>query len=209
MRPLTSPRSFFIRFLVLGGLAFATGCHSTGSAPPPPKLTDNEVKMILDQAEAAAAAQPSLLRVNDAGEKQTTRMHIYVVNTSARTIGRRSMEDAWFGSTSIANMKAYTAMSFSSSQNALTTRSIGALSQPGGPLWNIGNSNKGLFQPGLIEFPGGMPLYKQGVLVGGIGVSGDGVDEDEAVALAGAKGFEAPQAIRVDTVTKGAVPYVK
>jgi uncharacterized protein GlcG (DUF336 family) len=209
MRPLTSLRSCFIRILLLVGLALTTGCHSTGSSPPPPKLTDDDIKLILDQAEAAAKSQPSLLRVNAAGEKQTTRMNIYIVNRSGRTVGRRSMEDAWYGSVSIADMKAYTAMSFSSDQNALTTRTIGALSQPGGPLWNIGNSNKGMFQPGLIEFPGGVPLYKQGVLVGGIGVSGDGVEEDEAVALAGSKGFEAPETIRVDTVTKGGVPYVK
>ena len=84
-----------------------------------------------------------------------------------------------------------------------------ALSQPGGPLWQIGNSNRGMFQPGLIEFPGGLPLYKNGQLVGGIGVSGDGVDEDEAVALAGAAGFLAPEALRIDTVTSGSVPYIK
>ncbi len=189
--------------------AMLAGCQSTQSAPPRPKLTDADVKLILDQAEAGANTTPSLLRVNDAGVQQMTRMHIYIVNNNGRTIGRRSMSDAWYGSVSIANMKAYTAMSFSSDQNALTSRSIGALSQPGGPLWQIGNSNKGLFQPGLIEFPGGLPLYKDGVLVGGLGVSGDGVDQDEAVALAGSRGFEAPAAIRIDTVTKNAVPFVK
>jgi uncharacterized protein GlcG (DUF336 family) len=192
------------------------GCTSTQSSDPTwsskdskVKLTEVEIEAILDQAEAAANAQPSLLRVNAAGEKQTTRMHFIIVNRSGRTVGRRSMSDAWHGSLSIASAKAYTAMSFSSDQNALTSRTIGALSQPGGPLWQIGNSNRGAFQPGLIEFPGGIPLYKDGVLVGGFGVSGDGVDEDEAVALAGAKGFEAPVAIRVDTVTGGAAPYVK
>jgi uncharacterized protein GlcG (DUF336 family) len=192
------------------GLGLA-GCTATkpGVDPNAHKLTDADVKIILDQAEAAAGAQPSLLRVNAAGEKQTTRMHIIVMNRGARTLGRRSMADAWHGSLSIATMKAYTAMCFSSDQNALTTRSLGALTQPGGPLWNIGNSNRGMFQPGLIEFPGGLPLYKNGVLVGGIGVSGDGVDEDEAVALAGAKGYEAPEAIRIDKATNGGVPYVK
>jgi hypothetical protein len=35
------------------------------------------------------------------------------------------------------------------------------------------------------------------------------VDEDEAVARAAAKGFEPPQAIRIDTATNAAVPYVK
>lgn len=190
--------------------ALLAGCESSGPTPVPKvRLTDADVEMILDQAVAAASQQPSLVRVNAAGEKQTTRMHIIVLNRGTRTIGRRSMDDAWHGSLSIATMKAYTAIAFSSDQNALTTRTIGALSQPGGPLWQIGNSNRGFLQPGLIEFPGGVPLYKNGVLVGGIGVSGDGVDEDEAVALAGAVGFEAPEAIRVDKVTGGTVPYVK
>lgn len=193
---------------LLLALAGGGGCESTGDAARP-VLGDADIKIILDQAEFAAGAQPSLLRVNAAGEKQTTRMHIVVVNRSGRTIGRRSMPDAWHGSLSIATAKAFTAMSFSSDQNALSSRTIGALSQPGGPLWHIGNSNRGMFQPGLIEFPGGLPLYKGGVLVGGIGVSGDGVDEDEAVALAGATGYEAPEAIRVDTVTGDAVPFVQ
>ena len=42
---------------------------------------------------------------------------------------------------------------------------------------------------GIITFPGGVALYKSGHLVGGVGVSGDGVDQDEAVAFAGAAGF--------------------
>lgn len=194
--------------LVLSCLAL-TGCKNAHGPNPSVELTDTDVKHILDQAENAAKTQQSLLRVNGEGVKQTCRMHIIIMNENAHTIGRRSMEDAWHGSVSIAASKAYTAMSFSSNQNALTTRTIGALSQPGGPLWNIGNSNRGLFEPGLIEFPGGVPLYKQGKLVGGIGVSGDGVDEDEKVALAGASGFEAPGVIRIDKVTGGQVPYVK
>ncbi len=45
------------------------------------------------------------------------------------------------------------------------------------------------FRNGIITFPGGVPLYKGNTLVGGIGVSGDAVDQDEAVAFAGAAGF--------------------
>jgi len=131
-------------------------------------------------------------------------MHIIVVDRGGRVIGQKSMEDAWMGSISIARAKAFTAVAFSSNENALSTRAIGLLSQPGSPLWQIGNSNK---EEGIIEFPGGLPLYKNGELVGGVGVSGDGVDQDEKVALEGAKGYDAPQAIRVDTVTGGAVQY--
>ena len=169
-----------------------------------PQLTDIDLQLILDQAQAAAKREQSLLRVNAAGTTQTCRMHIIVVDRFGRIIGRRSMSDAWAGSVSIAEAKAFTAVAFSSDENALTSRSIGALSQPGGALWNIGNSNR---DHGIIEFPGGVPLYRDGKLIGAIGVSGDGVEQDENVAEAGALGFEPIEAIRIDTVTNGGVAY--
>jgi len=168
------------------------------------QLTNNDVGKILAQAQAAAEKEVSLLRVNAGGKAQTTKMHIIVVNRDGRIIGQNSMADAWVGSISIAKAKAFTAAAFSSNENALTTRTIGILSQPGGPLWQIGNSNSA---EGIIEFPGGLPLYKDGELVGAIGVSGDGVDQDENVAIGGAAGFEPPCAIKVDTVTDGGVAY--
>ncbi len=63
---------------------------------------------------------------------------------------------------------------------------------------------------GITIFPGGFPLYKNGVLVGGIGISGDGVDQDDLIGFAGSGGFEAPAGIRSDTVTVrgAALPYV-
>ena len=171
---------------------------------PVSSLSADEITKILENAESAAKHEESLLRVNTEGKKQTTRMHIVVVDRGGRLVGQRSMADAWVGSIAIAKSKAFTALCFSSNENALTTRTLGALTQPGGPLWNIGNSNR---QDGLIEFPGGVPLYRNGELVGGIGVSGDGVDMDEHVAVAGSKGFEAPKAIRADTVA--GAPYTK
>ncbi|MCB2067400.1 MAG: heme-binding protein [Erythrobacter sp.] len=65
---------------------------------------------------------------------------------------------------------------------------------------------------GLSADPGGIPLYKNGVVVGAIGVMGDGdygfdnnvldVDNDaeEAIAIAGAQGFMAPTDIRADRI---------
>lgn len=49
---------------------------------------------------------------------------------------------------------------------------------------------------GLQIFPGGVPLYKNGVLVGGIGVSGDGIEQDDFVAYAGSEGLRAFGAAR-------------
>ena len=169
-------------------------------------LSPADVAKVLDQAEAAAKSEESLLRVDGSGAKQKTRMHIWIVDRNGKVVGKRSMPDAWVGSIAIARSKAFTAAAFSSNENALTSRSLGALTQPGGPLWNIGNSNR---ETGLIEFPGGVPLYKGSELIGAVGVSGDGVEQDEHVAAAGAKGFEPPAAIRIDTVTKNGVPYTK
>jgi uncharacterized protein GlcG (DUF336 family) len=66
-------------------------------------------------------------------------------------------------------------------------------------------------QSGIVFFPGALPLYVNGVLAGGLGVSGDGVDQDDYVAAAGAVGFEAPAAIRADQITVQGVtlPYQK
>jgi uncharacterized protein GlcG (DUF336 family) len=64
---------------------------------------------------------------------------------------------------------------------------------------------------GIQIFPGSVPLYKNGVLVGGIGISGDGVDQDDLIAGAGANGFSPPAAIRSDQIFVRGVrlPFLK
>lgn len=66
-------------------------------------------------------------------------------------------------------------------------------------------------QNGIVFFPGSVPLYRNGVLVGGLGISGDGVDQDDFVAAHGAAAFPAPAAIRADQVIIRGVrlPYLK
>ncbi len=67
------------------------------------------------------------------------------------------------------------------------------------------------YQNGIVFFPGSLPLYKNGVLVGGLGVSGDGVEQDDFATAGGAAGFEAPPDIRADRVFDQGVrlPYLK
>ncbi len=71
---------------------------------------------------------------------------------------------------------------------------------------NLANQN------GIVFFPGSTPIYKNsGMLVGGFGVSGDGVDQDDVVTAAGQIGFEADEAIRADQyfVQGVRLPYQK
>jgi uncharacterized protein GlcG (DUF336 family) len=68
-----------------------------------------------------------------------------------------------------------------------------------------------LNQNGVLFFAGSLPLYKNGMLVGGLGVSGDGVDQDDFVTAAGAINFQAPANIRADQIIIRGVrmPYQK
>ena len=115
---------------------------------------------------------------------------------------------------------------------AVTNRTIGFGAQPfyppgvdyaaPGPFFNLykfdtlnpctqGSQAANPNQNGIVFFPGSLPLYKNGVLVGGLGVSGDGVDQDDFVTAAAAAGFEAPNSIRIDQVIDQGVrlPYLK
>jgi len=68
-----------------------------------------------------------------------------------------------------------------------------------------------LNENGVVFFPGAAPLYKSAALIGGLGVSGDGVDQDDVVAAAGALGFEPPTGLTVDNIKIDGVslPYQK
>jgi len=181
-------------------------------------LSPEDVQKILSNAEGASSRTVSYTGMRSTTEtKRACRHHIFVVDRQGKVIGRRSMPDAWLGSIDIALGKARTAAYFSSDENALSSRQIGQLSQahgpdgtgPAGPLWGIGHTNRGtgetaqeVPQNTLVTFPGGLPLYKGGKLVGGIGVSGDGVDQDESVAFGGAQGFQPPPSVGSPTPIK-------
>jgi uncharacterized protein GlcG (DUF336 family) len=109
--------------------------------------------------------------------EMATLMDICVVDAGGSLKAFARMDGAWLGSIDISIKKAKTARFFD-----MATGDIGQLSQPGGPLYNIEVSNNG-----LITFPGGVPLKNdQGHIIGAIGVSGSTVDNDHAVATAGA-----------------------
>lgn len=114
---------------------------------------------------------------------------------------------------------------------AVTNRTIGFGAQPlyppgvpssPGPFFSLyefdtmnpctqGSQPANPHQNGIVFFPGSLPLYKDGVLVGGLGVSGDGVDQDDFVTNAGAAGFYAPANIQASQIIDQGVrlPYLK
>ena len=139
----------------------------------------------------------------------------------------------------VAVQKGRTAVGFSNNSFAVSTRTVGFLAQtkypPGldvqdpGPYYGLQEQFSGFrrsalpdfvldasgtdprFPNGLTIFPGGFPLYRNGQLIGAIGISGDGVDQDDIVGASGTHPFLAPLAIRADQFAYlGArLPYAK
>jgi uncharacterized protein GlcG (DUF336 family) len=126
------------------------------------------------------AAERILAAAKKKAAEIQTRMDIAVVDAGGSLKSFARMDGAWLGSIDISIRKARTARWFD-----MNTGEIGKLSQPGGPLFGIEHSNGG-----LITFPGGVPLKDgKGNVVGAVGVSGSTVENDHAVATAGAEAF--------------------
>ncbi|MDA2937581.1 heme-binding protein [Acidobacteria bacterium AH-259-A15] len=124
--------------------------------------------------QARAAVDGARKRSDELGVK----MNIAIVDAGTNLKAFARMDGAWLGSIDIAIKKARTARMFD-----MNTGEIGKLSQPGGSLYNIEHSNDG-----LITFPGGVPIKSSaGEIIGAIGVSGSTVENDHAVATAGAE----------------------
>jgi uncharacterized protein GlcG (DUF336 family) len=121
-------------------------------------------------------AQRILSAAEEKARQMDQPMNIAVMDAGRNLVAFHRMDGAWVASTDIAIDKAFT-----SAGRGLTTRKIGEMAQPGQPLFGINTTNGGR----IVIFAGGIPLMRDGEVIGAIGVSGGTVDEDEEVAEAG------------------------
>jgi len=123
-------------------------------------------------------------RVIAAAEKKAAEigqpMNVAVVDAGGNLLAFARMDGAWMGSIDIAQKKAWTSRAFD-----IETGALGKLSQPEQDFFGIHASNGGR----VMIFAGGVPLKKDGAVVGAIGVSGGSGKQDQAVADAGAAGL--------------------
>jgi uncharacterized protein GlcG (DUF336 family) len=194
-------------------------------------LSAEEVRQILDRAIASANETRAVIRL-PLGSR--ARMVIAVADLDGAILGLHRMEDATFFSVDVALAKSRNMIYFNGktselrsvpSGTAVTNRTIGFGAQPffppgldfaePGPFFDLYKhdiENPCAFGGnGIVFFPGALPLYRNGVLVGGLGVSGDGVEQDDFVTAAAALGFEPPKEQRADRVRIDGVrlPYLK
>jgi uncharacterized protein GlcG (DUF336 family) len=120
-------------------------------------------------------------RVIAAGEKEATAinqpMNIAVVDHGGNLVAHVRMDGAWIGSIDISINKAFTARAFD-----ISTKELAKLSQSGDDFFGIHVSNGGR----IMIFAGGVPLKRDGKVVGGVGVSGGSGKQDHQVAEAAA-----------------------
>src|SRR6266567_6776409 len=90
-------------------------------------------------------------------------MNIAVADEGGNLVSHVRMDGAWLGSIDISQKKAYTSRAFD-----ISTRDLAAHSQSGGQFFGIHASNNGK----IMIFAGGIPLKKDGKVIGAIGVSG-------------------------------------
>lgn len=198
-------------------------------------LTPTDVQTIIQQAASAAESlnQPVTIVITD---REANVLGFFAMTgapatTTVRSVGAsgRGLEGAVVPSAEAATAKAATAAFFSTTGNAFSTRTAGFIIQEhfppgidfraGGPLYGVQFSSlpcsdikKPSARLGLSADPGGMPVYKDGLPAGGIGIEGDGVytldrnptDNDqpfeELIAASGLRGFTAPSGITGDKI---------
>ena len=123
-------------------------------------------------------------RVIAAAEKKSKEigqpMNIAVADEGGNLVSHVRMDGTWIGSIDIAINKAFTSRAFD-----ISTKDLAQHSQSGGQFFGIHVSNHGR----VMVFAGGIPLKRDGKIVGAIGVSGGSGEQDHTVAEAGAMAF--------------------
>ncbi len=198
-------------------------------------LSVSDVQTIIAQAVSKATAMNQRVTVSVTDKEGnllgTFQMTGASTDTLIRSVGRagQGLENLTVPAALAAHSKAGTAGIFSTGGNAFSTRTASFIIQehfppkddnrPGGPLYGVQFSTLvcsdiaiAALPLGLSGDPGGLPLYKGGVAVGGVGVEGDGLytidrnptDDDqsmeEIIAFHATRGFEAPPLIRGDNI---------
>src|ERR1700760_4058238 len=123
-------------------------------------------------------------RIIAAAEKKAAEigqpMNIAVADAGGNLVAHVRMDNAWIGSIDISIKKAWTSRAFD-----IATKDVAQYCQSGGQFFGIHASNDGK----VMIFAGGIPLKKDGKVVGAIGVSGGSGEQNHSVAMAGAAAF--------------------
>ncbi len=127
----------------------------------------------------------SVKKIIEGAEKEAgsigVQMVISVVDAGGNLIATHRMDDAWIASLDVAQNKAWTSVALK-----MPTSNLEEATVPNSELYGLNTTNQGR----IVVFGGGIPLEKNGKVVGAVGVSGGAVPQDVQVAEAAVKAFE-------------------
>ncbi len=135
-----------------------------------------KVKESISLEDAKRVIEAAEQRAREIGQP----MDIAVVDAGGNLKSHVRMDGANIGSITIAINKGYTAIAFQGE-----TRDLQEMTRPEGPIFGLSDAHGGR----LVVFPGGIPLVRDGEIVGAIGVSTGTIEQDQEVAEAGAAAF--------------------
>jgi uncharacterized protein GlcG (DUF336 family) len=127
-----------------------------------------------------AAARRMIAAAEDAARSMGVAMSVAVVDGGDQLVAFARMDAADLVSIGLARDKAFTAL-----VNRMPTGDLAPLVQPGAEFYGYDSVAGGR----MIVFAGGLPIERDGVLVGAIGVSGGSAEQDQAAAERGVAAF--------------------
>jgi uncharacterized protein GlcG (DUF336 family) len=127
-----------------------------------------------------ATARRMMAAAEAAAREMRVAMSVAVVDSGDQLVALVRMDGADLVSVGLSRDKAFSAL-----VNRMPTRDLAPLVQPGAEFYGYDSLAGGR----MVVFAGGMPLLRDGVLVGAIGVSGGSSDEDQRAADAAVAAF--------------------
>lgn len=136
-------------------------------------MTTEKIADSISLDDARRVIDAAIAKAEEIGQPQD----IAVVDAGGNLKAHVRMDTANIGSIHIAINKAYTSVAFQTETKDLTEAT-----RPTGDLYGLNDAHGGR----LVVFPGGIPLVRDGHVIGAIGVSTGSIEQDQTVAEAGA-----------------------
>ena len=139
-------------------------------------MADGTVLETITLEEAQQVIDAAAKKASEIGQP----MDIAVVDAGGNLKAHARMDGANIGSITIAINKAYTSIAFQ-----CETGDLQEVTRPHGPIYGLNDAHGGR----LVVFPGGIPLVRDGRIMGAVGVSTGTIEQDQEVAEAGAGAY--------------------
>ena len=160
-----------------------TSDKSGGKTPDPTEesgIVAEVVKRIMEQRVLSLETAKKIIeKVEEESKNRSKKAVICVCNEQGNPIAVHVMDGAFLISFDVAVKKAYTAVALK-----MPTLKLNELVKSGQTFYGLQNLDK------VMTIGGGVPLYRNGILVGGLGVSGGTGEEDDSLARYGAEIFK-------------------